>query len=242
MGSIQFDAISIILIVVAAAAVIMAIVATIMLCTSSGKKDRNASQNRNMAFQPGPNAVQVGIPPQQPPHFEQFSAPVIEPVQEEKPFGARVDFSAEPQAPAASVGGFSSVAMEEAKAVPVTPVPKFDDTTVLMPPDDATELLSAIVEKVTLIRTRTGEGVEVNTGEFLIGRSANGVHYRIADNNSISRVHAKIILRDGLAYLVDMNAANGTSLNRKRVTPMQEYMLHDGDVITLANEEFVYRT
>ncbi len=251
--------INIILIVVAALAGLVAIFSAVMFFLPAKDKNYNASNNGTMAYPHGPTSVHVGMPPQQPvaqafqqppqpvaPVFQQPpqrpAAPVFEqPAPQEPAFGARVDFSGnDNSAPAAGFGGFSSAPMEEARAVPVAHTVK-DDTTVLMPPDDATELLSAYTQRVVLHRTRTGEQVVIESEEFLIGRASSGVDYRIADNNSISRVHVKIILRDGLAYMMDMNAANGTSLNHKRVTPMQEYLLHDGDVITLANEEFVYR-
>ena len=54
-----------------------------------------------------------------------------------------------------------------------------------------------------------------------------------AQEHGISRYHAMVaVVQDRLA-LQDLNSANGTLLNRRKVTPMKRYALVSGDEITL---------
>ena len=54
---------------------------------------------------------------------------------------------------------------------------------------------------------------------------------------SVSREHAKIFLRDDRYLLVDLNSANGTFVNGKRVTRAE---LADGDEVTLGSARLVF--
>jgi predicted component of type VI protein secretion system len=54
---------------------------------------------------------------------------------------------------------------------------------------------------------------------------------------SVSREHAKIFLRDERYLLVDLNSANGTFVNGKRVTRAE---LADGDEVTLGSARLVF--
>src|SRR5262245_56090006 len=55
---------------------------------------------------------------------------------------------------------------------------------------------------------------------------------------SISREHAKIFLRNGIYYLVDLSSANGTFVNGKRITRGE---LNDGDQVTLGSAQLKFK-
>ena len=64
----------------------------------------------------------------------------------------------------------------------------------------------------------------------------------ISNNNSISRIHAEVIMRNGTFYLVDQKSTNGTYVNGVKLTPLQETELKNGDIIQLSDEEFEFKT
>jgi len=90
----------------------------------------------------------------------------------------------------------------------------------------------------TLIRIKTGERIQMNQPEYTIGKERRRVDYCISDNNSISRVHAKLVNRGGQLFLIDMNATNGTFINGTKLSPNQEVRISSGDRFKLADEEF----
>lgn len=136
--------------------------------------------------------------------------------------------------PVPSRGGF--------EPAPTTPIQGVGETTVLNAgAAGETTVLSRNVNGGTLIRKRTGETVNVNQESFVIGRERKDVNYCIADNTAVSRIHAKLIVRNGVTYLTSMTDKNGTFVNNTKVMRNQEVALKNGDHITLANEELEYR-
>lgn len=73
--------------------------------------------------------------------------------------------------------------------------------------------------------------VVVNAPRFFIGRSAEN-DLTIADSN-LSRRHAVIETRDGLAHISDCGSRNGTLVNEQYINAPR--LLRDGDVISLGN-------
>ena len=145
-----------------------------------------------------------------------------------------------PPAPAprpAAPAGFTPVA-----PAPVTaPAGDAGETTVLGQSAGETTVLSRNVNGGTLIRKRTGESISINAENFVIGREPKNVNYCIADNTSISRSHVKLTVRNGVTYLADLGAANGTFVNGVKAMPRQEIALKNGDKITLADEDLEYK-
>lgn len=92
----------------------------------------------------------------------------------------------------------------------------------------------------TIIRKRNGEKIVINKSEFLIGKERRRVDYCISDNNSISRVHAKITTRAGRCYISDMGSTNCTYVNGSKLSPNQEVILSKGDRIKVSDEEFEF--
>lgn len=78
----------------------------------------------------------------------------------------------------------------------------------------------------------------IDKPEFVIGKNAGSVDGAVSFNKAISRVHCKIIYRDGIYSVVDLGSANGTYVNGARTTINCPVPLHDGDVLKLANSEF----
>ncbi|MBQ4569204.1 MAG: trypsin-like peptidase domain-containing protein [Ruminococcus sp.] len=92
----------------------------------------------------------------------------------------------------------------------------------------------------TLIRTKGGERININKPEFTIGKERRRVDYCIADNNSISRTHAKIKVRGGICYITDLGSTNCTYVNGTKLSPNQEVALSAGDKIKFSDEEFEF--
>ncbi len=84
--------------------------------------------------------------------------------------------------------------------------------------------------------------------ESIIGRGdrARGLipEVELSDPNAlgqgVSRLHAKVIFRDGFFYLVDLNSTNSTSINRSKLTPQQPYSLQNGDQVELGNYRLTF--
>ena len=57
-------------------------------------------------------------------------------------------------------------------------------------------------------------------------------------NEEISREHCKIIWRDGIYYIVDLNSTNGTYLNGEALAANREYPIHPGDRLRLSASTF----
>ncbi|MCM1159246.1 MAG: trypsin-like peptidase domain-containing protein [Bacteroidales bacterium] len=90
------------------------------------------------------------------------------------------------------------------------------------------------------VRTKTNERNMITSQEYIVGKDAAVVHYCIADNAAVSRCHMKIVKRGMNYFLIDLNSTNNTYLNGKRVMPNKEQVLNSGDVISVADEEFVF--
>ena len=57
----------------------------------------------------------------------------------------------------------------------------------------------------------------------------------------MSRSHADIIIRDGRYYVFDLRSKNKTFINNRVLPTEHEIEIFDGDILKLANEEFLFR-
>lgn len=89
-----------------------------------------------------------------------------------------------------------------------------------------------------LVRKSNNEKISINKPEFTIGKERRRVDYCIANNNSVSRVHAKLKVRGGVCYIADLGSTNCTYVNGTKLDPNQEVALKKGDKITISDEEF----
>ena len=90
-----------------------------------------------------------------------------------------------------------------------------------------------------IMRKFNEERVAINKSVFRIGKERNCADFYIA-NDKVSRNHADIITRGTQYYIIDLNSTNYTYLNGKRIPAQCEVELRDGDLIRLANEEFLF--
>lgn len=114
--------------------------------------------------------------------------------------------------------------------------PKFDEpeTQRDAPPNTAS------IKGPTVKRLFTGEEVAISSSVFCIGRNEDA-DYSVSHNPAISRKHAEIISRKGRYYIRDLGAKNRTYVNGKLLPGKSESELANGDVIKLANEDFLVR-
>ena len=78
---------------------------------------------------------------------------------------------------------------------------------------------------------------------FFIGKSDKSEipNDYIVKNNAVSRNHAYFQLNANSATVTDNNSSNGTFINGERIPSMVTKELKNGDIVKLANEEFVFR-
>ncbi|SEH46797.1 FHA domain-containing protein [Mycolicibacterium rutilum] len=74
--------------------------------------------------------------------------------------------------------------------------------------------------------------VALEEGELIIGRDhADRCGAQIEEFTNVSRLHAKLTLRDGQLSVEDQASTNGTTVNGDRIDEYQPTALADGDVI-----------
>ena len=80
--------------------------------------------------------------------------------------------------------------------------------------------------------------LSVDKSEYVIGKKADAVDGILSFNKMISRIHCKIIQRDGQFFIEDLRSANGTYVNYEKLNPHSPRLLKNGDRIRLANSDF----
>ncbi len=93
----------------------------------------------------------------------------------------------------------------------------------------------------TLKRIFNGDVVKISKPVFRIGKERSYVDYFVSNSNVISRSHADIIIRDNRYFITDLNSKNKTYINGRMIMPNCEIEIFDGDTITLANEDFLFK-
>ena len=81
--------------------------------------------------------------------------------------------------------------------------------------------------------------LQINSDEYVIGKSADKVDGVISFNKAISRVHCKITYQNGNYYITDLGSANGTFVNSKRIPAQYSEIIKNGDAVRLANSDFL---
>lgn len=109
--------------------------------------------------------------------------------------------------------------------------------------DEATGLLvenNANVRFPTLFRVLTGETISINKPVFRLGKEKSYVDYFVTNNIAVSRSHADIITRGMRHFVIDLNSKNHTYINNQELPIHYEIEIHDGDMLKLGNEEFIF--
>lgn len=75
--------------------------------------------------------------------------------------------------------------------------------------------------------------------EYLMGRKASAVDGVITSSKLIGRVHCKIIRNEYSFFVVDLQSTNGTFVNGVKTRPNEMAALSDGDILRLADKEFL---
>lgn len=115
-----------------------------------------------------------------------------------------------------------------------------DEGTVLLNDNEGTILLNENIVIATLTRKKTGEKTIIDKNIFRVGTNRNLVDYVVTDNRAVSRTHADIIKKDDKYYIYDEKSTNGTYVNDCLVEKKKEYEIHSGDIVKLADEEFIF--
>lgn len=91
-----------------------------------------------------------------------------------------------------------------------------------------------------LVRGKNNEQILLDKPNYRIGKEKSYVDYFIGDNTAISRSHANIISRQGEYFIMDTNSTNHTFVNGVMLQANTEVKISSGDIIHLANEEFMF--
>ena len=85
-----------------------------------------------------------------------------------------------------------------------------------------------------------GKCLYVLAGEsIVIGKKGEDADL-VVDEREISRMHARIFLKDEDYYIEDLNSTNGTFKNGVRLKPYEQKKLSKGDEIKLANKKIIF--
>ena len=87
---------------------------------------------------------------------------------------------------------------------------------------------------------KNNERIFIKKNNFKIGTEKKSVDYCITDNTAVSRMHAKIVKKNDIYFIVDNNSTNHTYLNDHAIKENFEMRLQDKSRIKLADEEFVF--
>ncbi|MGN0431293.1 MAG: DUF6382 domain-containing protein [Lachnospiraceae bacterium] len=181
---------------------------------------------------------------------KKISKPTVQPIGIEVPgmtqtTPAKQSTSIEPMQSVTSVQPVSLVQTP----VLVQPSMNFGETTVLQTPviGETTvlgmDMQSNISKPVRAVleRKRTGEVIVIAKDVFKLGKEQHYADYCVLDNSAVSRSHADIVKRDNEYYIVDNNSLNHTFVNGIQIVGQSAQPLKEGDIVTLANEEFIYK-
>ncbi len=108
--------------------------------------------------------------------------------------------------------------------------------------EDETAILGRSQERhpyLKSVKDGVVEIISITKPSFVIGRLKDQVDF-VSKNNAVGKVHAEIIIRDGLFYIKDLNSRNGTYINGERINSNTEYRIKNQDKITLANCEYIF--
>lgn len=84
--------------------------------------------------------------------------------------------------------------------------------------------------------------IKLDKAVVTVGKLSSQCDFAI-NSNKISKVHAEFIARGNAYFVKDCNSTNGTYLNgsTERIASNTEYQIFDGNRITLANVELIFR-
>lgn len=90
---------------------------------------------------------------------------------------------------------------------------------------------------VSITQIRSGRKMNIQKASFRIGKQ--NADFCIADNHTVSRNHADILVMQDGVYIRDNNSLNHTYVNEQIVPAGGNRKLEDGDILRLSDEKFV---
>ncbi|MEL6407724.1 MAG: FHA domain-containing protein [Chloroflexota bacterium] len=129
---------------------------------------------------------------------------------------------------------------QQTQSIPVND-PRLQQMLDALDDSEGTASLTSFNEVLLLIQNAILRLVVRDEQTYFLGRFSGSeeeshidlTHYN-ALQHGISRVHAKLIMRDHKLYIVDMGSTNGTYVGKKRLKPDEPALLHRGDELLLA--------
>lgn len=117
------------------------------------------------------------------------------------------------------------------------PAYRVDDETGEFVPVDLDEVVAATGAAI-VIRSgggRVGESVAVSGDRLTIGRRPDAGVF--LDDVTVSRDHARVLVRNGEYWLEDLGSLNGTYVNRRRI---DSHRLEDGDEMQIGKYKLTF--
>lgn len=117
--------------------------------------------------------------------------------------------------------------------------------TIISPPDDEMTVVGGEAGcgrngVPYILRRANGQKMYLEKDITKIGRESAYVDFYVGDNLQIGRSHAEIVRSGQDFFIKDNNSKNHTYVNRRMVTGGELALLREGDIITLASEDFEY--
>ncbi len=96
-------------------------------------------------------------------------------------------------------------------------------------------------EKKIRMESETGALLYVFDGDSCIIGKKEAEADLVIDDAGVSRMHARVFLKDGDYYLEDLNSTNGTFKNGLKLKPYEQKKLERGDEIKIATRRIFFR-
>ena len=109
----------------------------------------------------------------------------------------------------------------------------FEDTKEIVLPDVQNPL-------PYLLRKYDGSKIIINKELFKIGKEERYADYRIIDNAAVSRMHAEIKCENGVYTVTDQDSMNHTYVNKDMAGAYVPVEIHSGDIISFADDEYIF--
>ena len=104
--------------------------------------------------------------------------------------------------------------------------------------DDDIEMLETTIKHFVRYK-KANDSIEVTEDGVIFGRSSAKSDYVICGNGNISREHCRVYRSGTEMYVTDINSANGTIVNGKKLPKGGTTVVETGDIISIAGEELI---
>ena len=91
----------------------------------------------------------------------------------------------------------------------------------------------------SLVSQRSGEVIYLTKFPFYVG-SLPGYMDLVIPRDTVSRFHAKLVLKENRVLVTDLNSTNGTTVNGNSVGIQEQVPLCEGDCVMFAEEEYLF--